>query len=328
MAWTAHQLVLRLRSPMHIGRGKVGNLQRTRPYVAGRNLWGALTARLARSEHPEGTPHPSRYRDIGQKVHDELAFTYLYPTVARDGTVGPWPWADGFRYRFLSTYASTALDYGAGSAEEASLHEVECLTPYTRDGIPVFLTGLDGRPLRPEARSPAHTRDAMPVFLTGYVFQQESSDLNWKGALQRLQIGGERGYGWGSVEEVTVSELDERPVSLFGTDHTAHLDGNAVRIHLAVGQPILAHTLAADFDTGGRRKPKAVPEAVVDGPVEPLVGRETSYREDAGTRFGVRLSQARICYVPGSRVIQAATVQIGHFAVWEEHTEPVDGKAP
>ena len=45
MAWRAYKIVLRLRSPLHIGRGKVGNLQRTRPYVAGRNLWGALTAR-------------------------------------------------------------------------------------------------------------------------------------------------------------------------------------------------------------------------------------------------------------------------------------------
>ena len=48
MTWRAFEVVLRLRSPMHIGCGKVGNLQRTRPYVTGRVLWGALTMRLTR----------------------------------------------------------------------------------------------------------------------------------------------------------------------------------------------------------------------------------------------------------------------------------------
>ena len=48
MTWTAYRVVFKLRSPMHIGCGKVGNVQRTRPYVIGRNFWGALTMRLTR----------------------------------------------------------------------------------------------------------------------------------------------------------------------------------------------------------------------------------------------------------------------------------------
>jgi len=280
---------------MHIGAGKVGNLQRTRPYVAGRNLWGALTARLTRDGDSQGKPDPGEYERMGDRVHGELAFTYFFPTTCSDGTVECWPWDDGFRYRFLSTYASTALDYTAYSAQEASLHEVECLIP--------------------------HTRDRKPVYLMGYIFQAEGPSLNWQRALTRLQIGGERGYGWGRVEVVEpagIQEMQEREVPLFGTGHIAHLDGPRVHIHLEKGQPTLAHALAAPFEDKICRNDDGTPRirgkvVHVEGTVEPLVGRETK----PDTRFGVHLSPARICYAPGARVEEATQVHIGPYGVWE-----------
>ncbi len=283
MSWTAYKIVLRLRSPMHIGDGKVGNLQRTRSYIAGRNLWGTLTARLARDNDADGAPAPEAYERMGQRVHDELAFTYFFPTVKENGDVdAPWPWDDDFGYRFLSTYASTALNYDAISAEEASLHEVECITPHTR----------------------APNGEGDPVYLTGYVFQRDDSDLDWEAAFQSLQIGGERGYGWGLVALIG----DAQPTSdVFGC--RLHLDGQRPGIDIPAEEHLLAHTLAADFNGQGQ----ALREGVVDGPVEPLVGRETG----PDSRFGVRISRARICYAPGSRVSRDATVQIGRFGVWE-----------
>jgi len=315
MSWIAHKVVLRLRSPMHIGAGKVGNLQRTRPYVAGRNLWGALTARLTRNDDSEGKPHPKKYQEVGCRVHKELAFTYFFPTVDGDGdkplfphldTRGSWGYgrdgngtprmgAAAFQYRFLSTYASTALDYTAQSAQEASLHEVECLTH--------------------------HTRDNEQVYLTGYVFQREGADLDWQGALTRLQVGGERGYGWGRVEVVHsdgIREIQGGGVPLFGTGHVALLDGPHGFIRLAEGQPVLAHALAAPFKDPvccDDDEPPVVRGKVahIRGEVEPLVGRETTQKG----RFGVRLSRARICYAPGARVEESITVQIGPYGVWE-----------
>ena len=312
MGWIAHKVVLCLRSPMHIGVGKVGNLQRTRLYVAGRNLWGALTARITRDDDSEGKPHPGEYQEVGCRVRKELAFTYFFPTVdeagdkplfphldtkggwgyGRDGNGTPRMDASTFRYRFLSTYASTALDYTAQSAQEASLHEVECLLP--------------------------HTRNDKPVYLTGYIFQAEGSDLDWKGALTHLQIGGERGYGWGRVEVATLDKIEKDEVHLFSTGHVAHLDGPHVYVRLAEDQPVLAHTLAAPFEDRmccGDDEPPIVRSEVarIQGPVEPLVGRETTQKG----RFGVRLSQARICYAPGARVKQAISVQIGPYGVWE-----------
>ena len=302
MRWAAHRIVLRLCSPMHVGAGKVGNLQHTRPYVTGRALWGSLTARLTRDDDPRGKPDPTKYQNVGDQVHEELAFTYFFPTTDQQGCEPLFPsldargnWGYGrrtsgagrlhastFRYRFLSTYASTALNYSTTSAEQASLHEVECLTPYTRDGE--------------------------PVYLTGYVFEKENCDLKWQDALRRIQIGGERGYGWGQVKVVVVTDIMEKKVSLFGTGHIAHLDGPQIRICLREDRPTLAHTLAANFD----QQHHAVPNDVVAGPVEPLVGRETT----PDSRFGVCLSQARICYVPGARIKEAIQVHIGPFGVW------------
>jgi hypothetical protein len=284
MAWKAYRVVLRLLAPLHIGAGKVGNLQRTRPYVAGRNLWGALTARLARQSAP-AAPTWADYGCMGQRLHQFLVYTYFYPTCDASGRVALWPWDDdaAFRYRFLSTYASTALDYGAVSAEDASLHEVECITPHARD------TGA-------------------AVYLSGYVFEDEGLAADWLAALEHLQLGGERGYGWGRVTPVRVEEIEGEAISLFATGHRARLDGSQVRMALKPGAPLPVHALAADFDAH-----KALDDADVVGPVEPLVGRET--RSNAG--FGRTISRARICFAPGAQVARPISAYIGPYGVWE-----------
>ncbi|MCX7609760.1 MAG: hypothetical protein N2049_11185, partial [Anaerolineales bacterium] len=116
MAWSAYQVIFRLRSPMHIGWGKVGNLQRTRPYVTGRTLWGALTMRLTRDAAQGHGPVTDsfEYRKIGDQIHQHLAFTYFYPaTQSGNDYWVAWPWENEslFRRRFLSSYQGTALTY-------------------------------------------------------------------------------------------------------------------------------------------------------------------------------------------------------------------------
>ncbi|MBC8254122.1 MAG: hypothetical protein H8E35_08835 [Ardenticatenia bacterium] len=282
MTGKAYRVVLRLRSPLHVGRMKLGNVQRTHPYVTGRVLWGALTERLTRDGFRGGGPATDSqlYQEMGKRVHNELAFTYLFPTIHADGKVDLWPWEDDFQSRFLSTYASTALTYPQQSAEEGSLHEVECIAPHTLD-----------------------TGD--PVYLTGYVFKGDGVP-DWQAALQRLQIGGERGYGWGWVQPVEDPVLWDGQ-SLFDWYAVERDDWPPV---LTAGKDarLLAHALAADFD----EIHKAV--SGVKGPIEPLVGRETD-PEDG--RFGVWISQARVCYVPGSQVKSDTTFRVGPYGIWE-----------
>lgn len=287
MGWQAYCVEFRLRSPMHIGRGNVGNVQLAYPYVTGRTLWGALTARLTRDGYQGNRTSPSaaEYEEMGDRVNGrDLAFSYLFPALEKDGNFEPWwPWEaeSTFRYRFFSTYVSTALNYAANSAEEGSLHEVEFLAPYTRDG--------------------------KPVYLKGYIFARNGGVPGWQEALTRLQIGGERGYGWGRLERVACDEQKGPEVRLFGkSGYKAHVDGDVITVTVPAQERLLAHTLP-------HSKIKA------EGTIEPLLGRMWSPSQCGRSEgFGQYISNAQVCWPPGSLVTADATIQIGpYYGIWE-----------
>jgi hypothetical protein len=281
MMWRGYQVIFRLRSPLHIGWGKVGNLQRTRPYVTGRVLWGALTMRLTRDRaNGRATAIDSRdYERVGREVHQSLAYTYFYPaTKSRDSYQVAWPWLDenSFRRRFLSSYSGTALSYPHQSAATGMLHEVEFISPNALDA-------------------------GESVFLVGYAFERDGSNLTWQAAFRRLQLGGERGYGWGDVALIDANEFESG--HLFGGKATFKGGDDLPVIHLLASEQtpgrLLAHTLATNL--------------LAAGEVEPLVGRETG----ADGRFGVQISDPRVCYAPGSKVKEGCRFRIGHYGVWE-----------
>jgi hypothetical protein len=264
----------------------VGNLQRTRHYVIGRVLWGALTMRLTRdAAHGRGSAADSSvYQDFGERVHRSLAFTYFYPAAkSGDGYQVAWPWPDEshFRHSFLSSYSGTALAYPHQSAATGMLHEVEFISPNTLD--------------KGEA-----------VFLLGYVFEKDGSELAWLAAFKRLQLGGERGYGWGDVELIEASKLKKG--RLFD-GKVAFVDGGDLpMIHLPAAEEmpgrLLAHTLANHLPA--------------DGEVEPLVGREWRSTNLRYRYAGQHVSFSNVCFTPGSMVRQALDFAIGEFGVWRQ----------
>ncbi len=285
MTWTAYRVTLRLLAPMHIGWRKLGNLQQTRPYVTGRVLWGALTARLTRvlGSHD--------YKKMGEKVDEQLAFSYFYPftsaesdeiDLAKPVAIDPWPWGndwDKFAWTFLGSYASTALE-NARNAEAGSLHETEFIAPYARNLTP--------------------HEDPIPVYLVGYIFQKEDYSIGYdwkeKDVLDRLQIGGERSYGWGRVRCKGEPAKDK---NCFGYELVP--TGDHPQIIVPKGKELLAHTEAEGL------------EGVKTGTIEPLVGRETG----SDTGFGKNLSRARICWVPGSTITKEKTFQIQARGIWK-----------
>ncbi len=283
MAWRAYQVILRLRSPLHIGWRKVGNLQMSRPYVTGRMMWGALTMRLTRNKETDRPAIDSRqYQKVGDQVNKTLAFTYFYPALKKEERNYKvcWPWENeaGFRRRFMSSYAGTALDYPQQAAAEGSLHEVEFLSPHTMD-------------------------DGQPVFLVGYVFERQDCSLDWHAALERLQLGGERGYGWGRVEPVD-GPREITDARIF--DGAATFDGSGERPSFTVpeGSYLLAHT-------------KADENLPIEGEIEPLVGREWRSDNPRRRHVGQHVEFTDICFVPGSTVHQAIDFAVKKFGVWE-----------
>lgn len=278
MAWQKYTLCFRLLAPLHIGRRKVSNLMQTRGYVPGKNLWAALTARLTRDSG--NGADSQRYTRIGKGVQESFRFGYLYPALPNTGvsvvqsaddlTIHH-PWADElFDYRFLSSYASTALNYDQQAAAEGLLHEAEFIRPWAR-------------PLRGDDQP-------LPVYLVGSLYVQDSLSqelTGWRTALGRMQLGGERGYGWGRVrlEPLPDQGVFEEPT-----------------IKVVKKESIPAHVLAQG--------------ANVIGPVEPLVGWERDNEENSVKNW--RLSLATICFAPGAVVKEDTSFAIGRYGIWEQ----------
>lgn len=279
MNWNAYQVIFRLRAPLHVGRGKVGNVQLTRPYVTGRALWGALTMRLTRDDPNRKMPatDSARYQQVGKQVNEQLAYTYFYPATSEgDGYQVALPWENEslFRRRFLSSYNSTALIYPHNSAAEGTLHEVEFLSPFTLD-------------------------DGKPVFLIGYIFERNGCQLAWRKACERIQLGGERGYGWGVLELVTLNKVEEAK-KLF--NDKASWNGSTDRPQIT-SECLLAHTRADQIDA--------------TGDIEPVVGREWRSQNQQHRFAGQHLEFNGVCFTPGSRLSEVKTFVIGEFGIWQ-----------
>ncbi len=277
MAWTAYAVSFRLLSPMHIGWRKLGNLQQTRPYVTGRNLWGALTARLTRENRSRD------YRGIGEEIDKQLAFTYFYPSTTEEpDEVSLWPWSgqwDDFAWTFMGSYASTSLGNGR-NAEEGSLYETEFIAPYTRGSSP------------------------QRVYLVGYIFERADNSINipWQGVLDKLQLGGERSYGWGRIRHlpewcklVTNNKYFGYKLDCSGDHPLLIASRNDLRL--------LAH-IDTNNDPNDQR-----------GAIEPLLGRET--RVDNG--FGRSFSDPKICWIPGGKVDEGESFQILEKGIWKRY---------
>ena len=296
MTWHVYRVVLRLHTPLHVGWGKVSYLQRARPYVTGRVLRGALVSRVARNQNLIGEDANDPYRRVSKTFAQYLTFTYFYPALKSEMN-GAWaaqfPWKDeaAFRRRFLSSYAGTALAYPQQSAAEGLLREIEFISPHTLD------TGE-------------------PVYLMGYVFAREEclQKYDWRGAFKRLQLGGERGYGWGearlAAEPGRVDQAGQ--VELFGQPATFDGSGNRPCLTLPAKSRVWAHIHAANADG-------------VSGPVEPLVGREwraEGDKEGKHKHIGQHLAFNDVRFTPGSFVTQESVISIGEAGYWQFENFP------
>ncbi|RME12885.1 MAG: hypothetical protein D6802_03020 [Ardenticatenia bacterium] len=239
MTWTHYRLVFRLKSPLHIGYRKVGNLMQTRRYVPGKNLWAALTERITRDHH-DGS-QGSEYQRIGEQVQQHFRFGYLWPSL--DDQTPYWPWEHpDFDYRFLASYVSTALNYDQRAAEEGSLHETEYIAPVARNDQPVYLVG--------------------DLWVREENLPNEIA--NWQRAFQNLQIGGERTYGWGRLQCYTDWQTKQKGQGTTVAGYKWQAQNDNVVLTIKAGKKITAHARAAGQSA----------LSGITGTVEPLVGWE------------------------------------------------------
>lgn len=290
MPWTFYRLKFQVLSQLHIGHQRIGNIQRTRHYVPARVFWGALTARLTRDPRACAAAKVAEgnYVAMGELVKEEIAFSYFFPAIEDQLPAYPVYQDAGlcygqerlsreeFTWRYLGSYASTALNYEHNAADEGSLHEIEFISPNARDN--------DG---------------SYPVFLVGYMIVAEGCVLPWRSALQEIQIGGERTYGWGRLQLAEAQQQGYGSAVLFDHLPCDAKTEDRPRILLEGGAPLLAHTSVAGTDARGE--------------VEPLVGRAWEQSKGAGQH----VEFTDVCYAPGAKLNGSKSFDMTINHIWK-----------
>lgn len=295
MPWSLYQWTFQLKSPLHVGFHKVMHFFRTRPYVPGKLLWGALTAKLTQ------VLGINDYQKIGDFLKKAMRLGYLYPCDAgnlyfpkytENGLMFNSLSLNGFEKKFISSTASAAIEAESLTAEEGMLHEVEFISPYTIDnGSPVYLKGFVWiKDFSEIGIDLSKNDDSFKITHNG-----KTVDLN-KEVFNRLQIGGERKYGFGLVElkefkQITDKKFDGFPGSWDEKE-------GEVLIAINSGDPIWAHALCSN-------------NLNIKGNVEPVVGREW----DKTMGCGRKISEGEFCWIPGSILLSDAELFIDEFGI-------------
>src|SRR5579875_3490478 len=208
MRWTLWRWVWKLESPLYIGMPPAGSLNRCRLYVPARNIWAAITEKLARGKSSNSFPD---YEQVGKCLRENARFTYLFPAESRGKDWIAWlpefAEEDGLRWRkcgtqetksdrdfrgmLLDTRPGTALEPTSRTAAEGTLRETECVYALWRH------------------QAEGETK---PVGLVGYVFLREQKLACDLKKIERLAIGGDTRYGLGRLKQVNM----EQAADVFG----------------------------------------------------------------------------------------------------------------
>lgn len=303
MSWTAYKLVYRALSPVHIGYHKLGFIQRTRYYITGKNMWGTMTANLARSQRPAAMKD---YGIFGGIMKTTVMASYFFPALdpkqpfipsyKNGGLMYGEIKADQFERQFISSVGKTAITPSSNTAEDESLHETEFISNLVKEGAEVKQVYFVGY---------LFIKDG--VALNGKSIGWNSGDIQIESAVKELFVGGERKYGFGRLVLV---EEKPKPLGIgekiFGLGND--LTGDSVKFKLNTSDVIPAHM-------------KVNGAASLKGDIEPLVGREwgEGEKKNGETPYGAgqKVSKAEVCWVPGSVLNEEKNFELGEFGIME-----------
>ena len=288
MTWTALRWVWQLEAPLFVGMPPAGALNRCRPYVPARVLWGSVTAEISRSRNGESFPD---YGKLGWEVALNCRFTYLFPAEKRGDKFLAWMprfekmrgvqwYCHGgkeslsdrdFRRRLLDTRAGTAIAPESDSASEGTLRETECINPWWRD------SNCQGE------------GETNAMLLLGYVFLRNNGFRRQLDSIDTLFVGGDTRYGLGKICRVGWREVSG-DLSVFGK-----------RVHLDREHP----EIESDVVWG---------HAVDDGP--PPIQKMRGMNEllggwDLGTPW-----EGKLTWVPGSFLEHTVAWSIDNYGYW------------
>ena len=289
MSWEIHKLVYQAKSPIHIGYHKLGFIQRTRYYITGKAIWGAMTANITRAFYGEPGVTAKNYEDVGGKLRNDIIPSYFYPAIEQpekplipltprftsEGLKYGNYSADEFERLFISSFGQTAIEAANLTAEDETLHETGYIAPVIEEG-----------------------GEQKSVYFAGYIVMKAPTvDLNgekrgWeeiKEAIKEIFVGGERRYGFGRL----ILDSSQSANDFFGYK----IDTSTTSFTIPGENPIPGHLpVLANLN--------------LKGDIEPLVGREWEPGKNGKVGFGQKVSEAEICWVPGSALTKEETLKL------------------
>ena len=209
------RIVFRACSPIQIGAGALGMIERTAMIVPGRRIWGALTASLVRSLFP--SPRSEFYEEAGTELKKGRFSTFFpcLPVKENDSTLhrmipclpehtfvaedqpGLALDQDEVESLLCGSSASTALDPARMAAAEGSLHSTDLI-------LPVWSIGCG-------------KRKKQATTFSGYLELPEriragGADIPMDAPRVRecfscMRIGGGRRNGWGVIAPLSVETV-------------------------------------------------------------------------------------------------------------------------
>lgn len=285
MTWNLYKWTWQLKSPLYVGMPPAGSINRCRLYIPARAMWGALTAELARHEADGDFPG---YKNIGDSLHKNMRFTYLYPAERQEKKWKAWlpAFSDkhdfrwrledsdkcvtnrSFRRMLLHTRPGTSIDPSSDAAESGSLRETEYI----------------------QARWP----DGSAVAMVGYVLADDNKHYDRINIIKKLFIGGDTRYGLGALERISMNGAE----NIFGHN-----------VNFAKQDPIVeSNTIFAHGHTGI--------ETLLCGEYESLQGWDLSSKKLISDS-----QRGKPYLTPGSHLGQKVKWEIGQNGIWHEEAK-------
>lgn len=303
--WKCYELEFKVKSPIHIGYGsKLGIINRTRYYIPGKTMWGAVTATLAR-EAMDGY-EPKLYEDVGDFVREHMNFSYFYPLKDKS-VLYPNYTNNGFGFGennenfmnkeeferdFVTSYISTAVDKSSKTAEESSLHEFELLFPDKLLGY--LFVDL-------EEKNDYGSIYCVKLENDEIILEIKKEKFKVFDSIKTIHVGGERNYGFGQLE------LQKKNIKEKNNSINLYKSGESIELNdltLETNKLALAHVDIKNLNFENFR-----------GDIEPLVGREWDKSSNKGA--GQCISDPKICLSPGSKFSSKYGVRMGCYGIWE-----------
>ncbi len=295
MAWDLYECIFRVKSPLHIGFHKISFLSRTRPYVPGKLIWAALTAKL--------TPllDINNYQKVAQFLKESICYGYFYLFVdnqlyfpkytEKDLKFGDL-YQNEFEKRFIHSMASTAIQPQTLTAEEGMFHEIEFINPYTIDtGKKIYLKGLLWIKNAIGNEIKMLNEDKSLIFSKG----QKVAEFK-KGFC--LQVGGEKRCGFGLIELEEIKRISSYDLQLFN-GKWCEQNGEII-ISINTDSPIWAHVKYSN-------------NLKIKGDIELIIGKYWENAKGAGKLTRIE----GLFWVPGSILIEDKKFKITDLGFWE-----------